>query len=83
MSITKGITDEKFRRYFPESSRTVHFPIALFIVVLYRQNHRRIEKSSVLFGGFLNKSINLKFSFKYHRRNHQQIEKSSVIVGGF
>jgi len=28
MSIIKGITDGIFRRYFPESSRTVHFPIA-------------------------------------------------------
>ena len=55
MSITKGITDEIVRRYFTESSRTVHFPIALLIVVLYGQNHRRIEKSSVLFGGFLKK----------------------------
>jgi hypothetical protein len=55
MSITKGIADEIFRRYFPESSRTVHFPIALLIVVLYRQNHQRIEKSSVLFGGFMKK----------------------------
>jgi hypothetical protein len=55
MSITKGITDRIFCRYFPESSRTVHFPISLLIVVLYGQNHRRIEKSSVLFGGFLKK----------------------------
>jgi hypothetical protein len=55
ISITKGITDEIFRRYFSESSRTIHFPIALLIVVLYEQNHRRIEKSSVLFGGFLKK----------------------------
>jgi len=55
MSITKGIADGIFRRYFPESSRTVHFPIALLIVVLYRQNHQRIEKSLVLFGGFLKK----------------------------
>jgi hypothetical protein len=53
MSIIKGITDGTFRRHFPESSRTVHFPIALLITVLYRQNHQRIEKSSVLFGGFL------------------------------
>jgi hypothetical protein len=53
MSITKGITNEKFRRYFSESSETVHFPITLLIIVLYRQNYRRIEKSSVLFGGFL------------------------------
>jgi hypothetical protein len=55
MSITKGITDESFRRYFPESSRTIHFPIALLIFVLYGQNHQRIEKSSVLFGDFLKK----------------------------
>jgi len=55
MSIIKGITDGKFRWYFSESSRTVHFPIALLIVVLYGQNHRRIENSSVLFGGFLKK----------------------------
>jgi len=38
---------------FPENSGTVHFLIALLIIVLYRQNHRQIEKSSVLFGGFL------------------------------
>ena len=55
MSITKGITNEIVRRYFPESFKTVHFPIALLIVVLYEQNHRRIEKLSVLFGGFLKK----------------------------
>jgi hypothetical protein len=83
MSITKEITDEIFRRYFPESSRTVHFPIALLIVVLYGQNHRRIEKPSVLFGGFRKNSIDLKFSFKYYKGNHRRIEKSSVIVGGF
>jgi hypothetical protein len=53
MSITKGITDEKFRRYFPKSFGTVHFLITLLITVLYRKNHRRIEKPSVLFGGFL------------------------------
>jgi hypothetical protein len=53
MSITKGITDRNFHRYFTESSRTIHFPIALLIIVFYRQNHRRIEKSSMLFGGFL------------------------------
>jgi len=53
MLITKGITDGKFRQYVPERSETVHFPIALLIIVLYRQNHQRIEKSSVLFGGFL------------------------------
>jgi hypothetical protein len=39
MSITKGITDGIFHRYFLKSSRTVHFPIAPLIVVLYRQNH--------------------------------------------
>jgi hypothetical protein len=83
MSITKGITDGIFRRYFLESSRTVHLPIALLIVVLYGQNHRRIEKSSVLFGDFLKNSVNLKFSFKYYSRNHRRIEKSSVMVGGF
>jgi len=55
MSITKGITDGIVRRYFSESSRIVHFPIALLIVILYGKNHRRIEKSSVLFGGFLKK----------------------------
>jgi hypothetical protein len=53
MSITKGITDGIFRRYFLESSGTIHFSIALLIIVLYRQNHRWIEKSLVLFGGFL------------------------------
>jgi len=53
MSITKGITDRTFRRYFSESTGTIHFLIALLIIVLYRQNHRQIEKSSVLFGGFL------------------------------
>jgi len=57
MLITKGITDGTFRRYFIESSGTIHFPIALLIIVLYKQNHRRIEKSSVLFGGFL-KNLN-------------------------
>jgi len=57
MLITKGITDGTFRWYFIESSGTVHFPIALLIIVLYRQNHRRIEKSLMLFGGFL-KNLN-------------------------
>jgi hypothetical protein len=38
---------------FPESTETIHFSIALLITVLYRQNHCRIEKLSVLFGGFL------------------------------
>jgi hypothetical protein len=55
MSITKGITDGIFRRYFPEGSRTVHFSITLLIVVLYGQNQRRIGKLLVLFGGFLKK----------------------------
>jgi len=55
MSITKGITNRIFRQYFPESSRIIHFPIALLIVIIYEQNHRQIEKSSVLFGGFLKK----------------------------
>jgi len=55
MSITKGITNGIFRQYFPKNSKTVHFPIALLIVVLYEQNHRRIEKLLVLFGGFLKK----------------------------
>jgi len=53
MSITKGITNRKFRRYFPESSEIVHFSIALLITVLYRQNHRRIGKSLVLFDKLL------------------------------
>jgi hypothetical protein len=60
MSITMGITNGKFCRYFSESSGTVHFPIALLIIVLYRQNHRRIEKSSMIFGGFLKFLIKLK-----------------------
>jgi hypothetical protein len=57
MLITKGITDGTFRRYFTESSETIHFPIALLITVLYKQNHRRIEKLSVLFDDFL-KNLN-------------------------
>jgi hypothetical protein len=52
MSITKRINDDKFHRYFTKSSKTIHFPIALLINVLYRQNHRWIEKLSVLVGGF-------------------------------
>jgi hypothetical protein len=44
---------ENYRWNFSESSGTVHFLIALLITLLYRQNHRWIEKSSVLFGGFL------------------------------
>jgi len=55
MSIIKGITDGIFCRYSPESSRIVHLLIALLIVILYGQNHRRIEKSSVLFDGFMKK----------------------------
>jgi len=42
----------KFRRYFLESFGTVHFSIALLIIVLYRQNHRRIKKSSVFLAVF-------------------------------
>jgi hypothetical protein len=57
MLITKGNTDRMFRQYFTENSGTIHFPIALLIIVPYRQNHRWIEKSSVLFGGFL-KNLN-------------------------
>jgi len=57
MLITKGIIDGMFRRYFTENSGTIHFPIALLIIVIYRQNHRRIEKSLVLFSGFL-KNLN-------------------------
>ena len=52
MSITKGVTDGKFRWYFPESSETIHITIALLITVLYRQNHRQIEKSSMFFDDF-------------------------------
>jgi hypothetical protein len=55
--ITKGIIDGTFRQYFTESFGTIRFPIALLITILYRQNHWRIEKSSVLFGGFL-KNLN-------------------------
>jgi hypothetical protein len=33
MSITDEITNEKFRRYFPESSGNVHSLIALLITV--------------------------------------------------
>jgi hypothetical protein len=57
MLITKGIIDGMFRRYFTESSGTIHFPIALLIIVLYIKNHQQIEKSLVLFGGFL-KNLN-------------------------
>ena len=55
----------------------------MLITVLYRQNHRWIEKSSVLFGGFLKILIKLKFYIKYYKRNHRRIEKSSVIFDGF
>jgi hypothetical protein len=51
----KKIKTKKFRRYFSESSGTVHFLTTLLIVVLYRRNHRRIKKSSVLFGVFFEK----------------------------
>jgi hypothetical protein len=53
MSITKGITNGTFRRYFPNSSRTVHFLIKVLIIVFHKRNHRWIEKSLVLFDGFL------------------------------
>jgi hypothetical protein len=53
ISITKKITEGNFRRCFTKSFRTIYFPIALLIIVLYKQNHRRIEKSLVLFDGFL------------------------------
>jgi len=53
MLIIKRITNGKFCRYFSESSEIVHFLIVLLIIFLYRQNHQRIEKSSVLFDGFL------------------------------
>jgi hypothetical protein len=55
MSIIKGVTNGKIHLYFLESSGTVYFPIALLIIVLYRQNHRRVEKSLVLFGEFMKK----------------------------
>jgi len=48
MSITKGITDGIFHRYFPESSRTIHFSIALLIIVLYRQCHNPIFDPFIL-----------------------------------
>jgi len=53
MSITKGITNGKFRWHFPGSFGTIHFPNTLLIIVLYRQNHRQIKKSLALIGGFL------------------------------
>jgi hypothetical protein len=33
MSITDGITNEKFRRYFSESYGNVHSPIVLLITI--------------------------------------------------
>jgi hypothetical protein len=58
MSITKGITNEKFHRYFSESSRTVHFLIALLITVLYRQNHQQIKACNFFLRTFsVSKSI--------------------------
>ena len=57
MLIIKGIINGTFRQYFTESSETIYFPIVLLITVLYRQNHRRIEKSLVLFDSFL-KNLN-------------------------
>jgi len=39
MSITKGITNEIFRRYFPKNIGTVHFPNALLITILYKRNY--------------------------------------------
>jgi len=83
MSIIKGITDGIFHRYFPESSRTVHFPVALLIVVLYGQNHDELKSHRCYLAVFWKNSISLKFSFKYYRRNHRRIEKPSVIVGSF
>jgi len=79
MLITKGITNGTFRRYFTESSGTIHFSIALLITVFYRQNHRWIKKPSVLFGGFL-KKLN---KIKYYGLEHRQIEKSSIIFDNF
>jgi hypothetical protein len=48
MSITKGITNGKFRQYFSESSGAVHFSIALLITVLYRQNIGRLKSRRFL-----------------------------------
>jgi len=54
MSISRGITDGgTIRWYFSKSTRIVHFSITLLIIIIYRQNYRRDEKSSVLFDGFL------------------------------
>jgi len=65
----------KFHRYFSENSGTIHFLIALLITVFYRQNHRQIEKSLVLFGGFLKILIKMNILIKYYRQNHRRIEK--------
>jgi hypothetical protein len=52
MSITDVIINGIFHRYFSKNFGTVHFSIVLLVTVLYKQNYRRIENSSVLFGGF-------------------------------
>jgi len=49
----KGNHRQKIQSIFSKSTGTVHFPITLLIIVLYRQKHRWIEKSLVLFGEFL------------------------------
>jgi len=49
----KGNNQQKIQSVFSESTGTIHFIIALLIIVLYRRKYRRIEKSSVLFGEFL------------------------------
>jgi len=41
-------------QYFLESFGIVHFLMTLLITVPLRQNHRRVEKSSMILGGFLN-----------------------------
>ena len=78
MSITKGITDGIFRRHFPESSRTVHFPIALLLLFFTDKITDGLKSRQCYLLVFWKNSINLKFSFKYYRRNHRRIEKSSV-----
>jgi hypothetical protein len=62
ISITKGITNRKFHRYFLESSKIVHFQIALLITVLYRQNHWRVEVISVIWR--ISKKFWLNWKFK-------------------
>jgi hypothetical protein len=49
----KGNHQQKIQSVFSESTGTIHFIIALLIIVLYRRKYRRIEKSSMLFGKFL------------------------------